>query len=28
MPDNVVGLIRKAWADEIKTDDGKPVYQK
>ena len=28
MPDNVVGLIRKAWADEIKTADGKPVYVK
>jgi phosphate transport system substrate-binding protein len=28
MPDNVVGLIRKSWVDEIKTADGKPVYQK
>jgi phosphate transport system substrate-binding protein len=28
MPDNVVGLIRKAWADEIKTADGKPVWTK
>jgi phosphate transport system substrate-binding protein len=28
MPDNVVGMIRKAWAAEIRTADGKPVYQK
>ena len=28
MPDNVVGLIRKAWAEEIRTAEGKPVYQK
>jgi len=28
MPDNVVGMIRKAWAAEIRTGDGKPVYQK
>ncbi len=27
MPDTVVGLIRKTWASEIKTADGKPVYE-
>lgn len=26
--DNVVGMIRKSWADEIKSADGKPVFQK
>ncbi|PPQ37509.1 phosphate ABC transporter substrate-binding protein, PhoT family [Rhodoblastus acidophilus] len=26
MPDNVVGLIRKSWATDIKGADGKPVY--
>jgi phosphate transport system substrate-binding protein len=26
MPDNVVGLIRKAWG-EVKTAEGKPVYE-
>ena len=28
MPDNVIGMIRKAWADEIRTADGKPVWAK
>jgi phosphate transport system substrate-binding protein len=27
MPDNVVGMIRKTWASEIKAADGKPVYE-
>jgi phosphate transport system substrate-binding protein len=26
MPDNVIGMIRKTWASDIKTADGKPVY--
>jgi phosphate transport system substrate-binding protein len=26
LPDNVVGLIRKTWATDIKGADGKPVY--
>jgi phosphate transport system substrate-binding protein len=27
MPDNVIGMIRKTWAAEVKTTDGKPVYE-
>lgn len=27
MPDNVIGLVRKTWAESIKTADGKPVYE-
>ena len=27
MPDNVIGMIRKTWASEIKTTDGKPVFE-
>jgi phosphate transport system substrate-binding protein len=27
MPDNVIGLIRKTWAAEVKTSDGKPVFE-
>ena len=27
MPDNVVGMIRKTWASDIKSADGKPVYE-
>ena len=27
MPDNVVGMVRKTWAADVKTADGKPVYQ-
>ncbi len=26
MPDNVVALIKKTWASDIKSSDGKPVY--
>ena len=26
MPDNVVGMIKKTWANDIKSADGKPVY--
>jgi phosphate transport system substrate-binding protein len=26
MPGNVIGMIRKTWATEIKTADGKPVF--
>jgi phosphate transport system substrate-binding protein len=26
MPDNVIGLIRKTWATDIKDADGKPIY--
>jgi len=27
MPDNVVGMIRKTWAADVKTADGKPVFE-
>ena len=26
MPANVVALIKKTWAADIKTSDGKPVF--
>jgi phosphate transport system substrate-binding protein len=26
MPDNVVGMIKKTWVNDIKSADGKPVY--
>ena len=27
MPDNVVGMIKKTWAADIKAADGKMVYE-
>ena len=27
MPDNVIGMVRKTWAADVKTADGKPVYE-
>jgi len=26
MPDNVIGMIKKTWASDIKTTDGKPLF--
>jgi phosphate transport system substrate-binding protein len=27
MPDNVIGMVRKTWAADVKTAEGKPVYE-
>lgn len=27
MPDNVIGMVRKTWAADVKSADGKPVYE-